>query len=150
MTDEERHYSHRDTVCYFFMLELNIFSPMYRKVILLNHCVYLSFCLLVLYYSPFIPPIPATHQPNLVSRKKKKNSLATKILLVNWLGDTKWSGKSVCLFSTWFEAMEVAGFLSPKLSGLVVTWEQEDDSWTSTSQIPVLHLCLCEQGESPQ
>ena len=81
-------------------------------------CKYLKFHLLVLYYLPFIlstPFLPPPTQPSL-KKERKKNSLATKLLLINQLWGTKWSGKTVSLFSTGLAAVEVAGFLSPELS----------------------------------
>lgn len=82
------------------MLESNIFLRIYLKVILLNHRMHISFCHLVLYDLPFISSIltPSLAQPSL-KKEKKKNPVATKLLLVNWPGDlTKWSEK-VFVFS---------------------------------------------------
>lgn len=78
-------------------------------------CKYLKFHVLVFILFTFYPFLPPPTQTSL-KKERKKNSLATKLLLINQLWGTKWSGKSVSLFSTGLAAVEVPGFLSPKLS----------------------------------
>lgn len=69
-------------------------------------------CIILFTFYPFLPPPTQTS----LKKERKKNSLATKLILIDQLWGTKQSGKSVSLFSTGLAAVEVPGFLSPELS----------------------------------